>query len=502
MIAAFNHPETWLVAAPALGAAFMFMGGESHRRFWVTLVSSANMLALVFTIMRLFAGGPYAHALGGWDAPLGIRWHIDGLAATMLLLSTVTGVMISIYALAYFGKSADERHRATYFWPLWFLLWSALNALFLSRDLFNWYVTLELSGLAAVALITLSGKTEALRGGMRYLLLALGASLFYLLGVALLYAAYGVLDLDQLATLAQPDVVTATALALITLGLIVKAALFPLHFWLPPAHANAPSPVSAALSALVVKGGFYITLRLIMELWPRELAAGLMNGLGALGAAAILLGSYHAIRQNKLKRLIAYSTVAQLGYLFIIFPLIRHGWEFHAPWAATAWAGGVYQVIAHGIAKASLFLAAGVLIHARGSDDLEGLRGLGEKLPITVTAMALAGMSLMGIPPGAGFIAKWMMLSVAVSAQHWVWAIVMVLGGLMAVGYLFRVYRRLMTTAEHPVFHAPPRRLEMAALILAIFSVIFGLSAVPVLTLLDIGAPLPLLTEITAGGAP
>ncbi|HMP89017.1 MAG TPA: proton-conducting transporter membrane subunit [Kiritimatiellia bacterium] len=488
MTSLLQQPEVWLVAVPVLAACVSFaMNGRARLAVVIPVIVFVSM-AMALTTWKLSDSGAYIHQIGGWIAPLGISWRIDGLAVVMLLLTTLVGAGVSVYSLAYFGDSREERHRERYFWPLWFFLWGSLNAIFLSNDIFNWYVSLELSGLAAVALITLSNKPEALTGGMRYLILALSASLFYLLGVSLLYGQYGTLDLDGLANVIERQHLTMTAMAVMTIGMAIKAALFPVHFWLPPAHANAPSPVSAVLSALVVKGGFYIQLRLMTELWPIDMTVALSNGLGLLGGAAIIWGSYHAIRQSHLKPLIAYSTVAQLGYLFLMFPLMTIGWWADNDWSSRAWAGGIYQALSHGLAKASLFLSAGVLIHARGSDNLEGLRGLGERLPMTATAMALAGISLMGIPPGAGFIAKWLMLTVAMSSGQWLWAGIMIVGGLMAVGYLFRIFRRLMTTSDEGDYHRPSRIMEYAALYLAILSIAFGLSSLPVFELLKHGA--------------
>lgn len=488
MIVMPAQPESLLVVIPALAGALMFALGSRLRRLMVCSVITLMACAMAAVVYTLMIRGAYGHEIGGWIAPLGIVWQIDGLAAVMLGLSVLVGIGVSVYSLAYFGDDPEEQHRATYFWPLWFFLWSALHALFLSADVFNWYVTLELSGLAAVALITLSNRPAALIGGMRYLLIALCASLFYLLGVALLYAEYGRLDIDGLSQIIQPSRISSLAMAMMTIGLVAKAALFPLHFWLPPAHANAPSPVSAVLSALVVKGGFFIMLRLMTDLWPSAMAYHLAQGLGLFGAIAILWGSIHAIRQSQLKPLIAYSTVAQLGYLFLMFPLMATGWGGETDWTSRAWAGGVYQAVSHGLAKASLFLAAGVLIHARGNDDLEGLRGLGERLPLTATALALAGISLMGMPPGAGFVAKWLLLHVALTSGQWLWVAAMIVGGLMTVGYLFRIYRRLLTNVDNPTFHRPSRWMEVSAFGLAVLSIVFGVSSLPLFAVLKIGA--------------
>jgi formate hydrogenlyase subunit 3/multisubunit Na+/H+ antiporter MnhD subunit len=411
----------------------------------------------------------------------------------MVLLNSLIGGVVCIYSLAYFsGNRGDEEknaHEARYFWPLWMMLWASLYALFLSYDIFNWYVTLELSGLSAVALITLAGSTGALRAAMRYLLFALCASLFYLTGVAVLYAAYGVLDVESLRQAVECEGHVSFALAFMAVGLCVKAALFPLHFWLPPAHASAPSPVSAVLSALVVKGGFYILLRMMTDLFPHALTSDFGVGLGLLGAAAIIWGSFHAMRQQRLKMVVAYSTVAQLGYLFVLFPLLAESWRVGGDWASRAWAGGVYHALSHGLAKASLFLAAGIVIHSVGDDKMESLKGLGDRMPMTVTGMALAGVSLMGFPPGAGFIAKWLMLTAAVQTGCWGWAAVMVAGGLAAMGYLLRIFRRFMSNEEPENFIPPPRSMEWMAFVLAALSIFFGVSSLPLFSVLGQGAP-------------
>jgi hypothetical protein len=231
-------------------------------------------------------------------------------------------------------------------WPLWLLMTAGMNALFLSADLFNVYVTIELMTLAAIAWwwprrpAAPHGKgqrADALRAAMRYLLLAMLGSLAYLLGVALLYGALGTLDLyDAAARMAGGDAATLTALALMSAGLLLKGAIFPLHAWLPGAHAQAPGPVSAVLSALVVKTSVYLLYRLWF--WSaagidREAASWL---LGLLGAGAILYGSAAALVQDQLKRVVAYSTVAQLGYLLLVFPLMGQASAWSAAGLQTA----------------------------------------------------------------------------------------------------------------------------------------------------------------------
>ncbi|MEG7522925.1 MAG: oxidoreductase [Chromatiales bacterium] len=418
--------------------------------------------------------GTQRYAVGGWGAPLGIDLYADGLSLLMLMVTAGVGLGISVYSTGYF-----ERKPSALFWPLWLFLWAALNALFLSADIFNLYVTLELLGLAAVALVALAGGADALTSAMRYLLVSLLGSLFYLLGVALLYHSFGSVDMAILAQRMEPSPAVWAAIGLISAGLLLKTALFPLHFWLPPAHASAPAPVSALLSALVVKASFYILLRLWLEVFPPGNAA-LGQLLGLLGAAAVLWGGIQALCQTRLKLLIAYSTVAQLGYFFLAFPL----------GTATAWKGTLYLLLSHALAKAAMFMAAGNIMHFGGHDRIADLDRVAHRLPLTVTAFALAGISIIGLPPSGGFIGKWLLLDAALRAGQWWWVVILILGGLLAAAYVFKVIGYAFTQAG--VLHETrtvPITMEWAALALALGAILLGLFAPWPLALMEIGLP-------------
>jgi formate hydrogenlyase subunit 3/multisubunit Na+/H+ antiporter MnhD subunit len=269
-----------------------------------------------------------------------------------------------------------------------------------------------------------------------------------------------------------------------TLGLLTKTAIFPLHVWLPPAHANAPAPVSALLSALVVKGSLYLLLRLWLWVFPAALTPPVAQLLGLLGAAAVLYGSLLALCQTRIKLLVAYSTVAQLGYVLLLFPLA----------GALAWGGAVYQILSHAFAKAALFLAAGNILQAWGHDRLRELSGLTRTLPLTLYAIALAGVSLMGLPPSGGFIAKWLLLRAAIESGQWWWAVIILVGGLLAAAYLFRLLQcgfisqpGLPAGESYP--RALPRSLEIIPLLLAAVALGLGFIGTPTLALLNVGSP-------------
>lgn len=463
----------WLLLLPLAWATLAFVLGPG-RGAWLAIAGLAAQFALAVDLARkVAAGGVASHVVGGWGAPLGIDLAADGLSAAMLLLTQGVALPLAIHARAYF-KAGDPA--GVWFWPLLGFLLAGLNALFVSADLFNLYVTLELVGLAAVGLVAAGGGTQQVAAALRYLFATLLGSGAYLLGVALLYGAYGTVSsatLLPLVTAEAPRLVRIAAGLMVT-GLLLKTALFPFHFWLPPAHGGAPAPVSALLSALVVKASFYLILRL----WLGPLQALLPSFawlLALLGAAAIFWGSWQAIRAVKVKRLIAYSTVAQLGYLFLIFPLLP------APGALQA---GVMQVFAHGLAKAGMFAAAGVMIKATGQDTVAGLAGAVERLPVTFFAFGLAGMTLMGLPPSSGFLAKWQIIDAALAQGHWVIAVVALAGGLLAAVYVFRVLRQAFLQAPAPdTATAVPRTLEWTAFALATASVLLGLRGVELMQL-------------------
>lgn len=480
----------FVIVLPLLAAVGAFL--LPRLAFPFALGGGGGTAVLTFFLAHLLRqnGGAARHTVGGWGAPLGIDLVLDGLALLMLLVTAVIGLVITLYAHSYFrppGGGDAYAHQYRYFWPLWLFLWAALNALFLSGDVFNLYVTLELMGFSAVALTALAGKPAVLKAAMRYLLVSLSGSLFYLLGVVFLYGAFGSLDIRELGTAVAPTPALAAAAALITVGLAMKTALFPLHFWLPPAHANAAAPVSALLSALVVKGSFYILLRLWLEvLYPLgdSVAPQLLS---ALGMAAIVWGSLQAIRQPRLKLLIAYSTVAQLGYLFLLFPILLRDRSDIAPLA-----GIVFFVLAHACAKAAAFLSAGSILFATNNDRISSLAGLMRKLPLTTTTFSLAGVSLVALPPSAGFLAKWLMLETALRHNAWVVAFMIVAGGLLAAVYIVRVLGPLFLLNEQVMARTvQPVPLLMAwpAFALALLAIMFSFAGIFLLDILAIGAP-------------
>lgn len=466
-----------LVGLPLACGALVAVAPDRARALW--LPASLALLAVALDLAATVAAhGTQRAALGGWPAAIGLALAADGLSALLIVVTATVSLVVAAYARAYLG--ADDARR---FWPLWWWLAAAMNAAYLATDVFNVYVALELLGLAAVGLVALRGGEVALAAALRYLFAAVFGSLAYLLGVGLLYADHGALAIATLAARVEPSLALSLTLALMTTGLLLKSALFPLHYWLPPAHGSAVAPVSAVLSALVVKVSFYLLLRLWFDLFGAHAGIAAAQLIGAAGAGAMLWGSLAAMRQRSLKMLVAYSTVAQLGYLFLVFPLAT---AVAPEAAAAARQGAVLYVLAHAFAKSAMFLAAGAIVQAWGEDDVEHLEGTSARMPVALFAFGLAGVTLIGLPPSGGFVAKWLLLRAAVDSGQWWWTVTLLAGGLLTAIYVFRVLRSaFVPTVPERALAPVPVALTVSALVLALLSVVLGLVAVAPLALLD-----------------
>jgi len=480
------------IVLPVVGVLLSLpLGGRYAQRVALILMPAGLAVAVAIAVGVWRTNDVLQYFVGNWDPPLGVAFRADGLSAVMIVTAALLICGIGLFARAQFPTPHGAEARAPLvFWTLLLAVWGALNAVFIGGDLFNLYVALELLTFAAVPLVSLDGRAETLAAALRYLLFALLGSILYLLGAVLLYGTYGTLDIVLLSGRIQAGPAAWGAISLMTVGLLAKAALYPFHLWLPPAHAGAPAPASAILSGLVVKAPFFLVVRLWFDVTPKMPERIAAQVLGILGAAAILVGSVVALRQARLKLLIAYSTVAQIGYLFLMFPLAIEPETGHA-WASTAWTAGMLQAISHAFAKAAMFMAAGLIAEALGHDRIARLSGIGRALPITVFAFGLGGLSLMGLPPSGGFVAKAMLLTAAVAEGQWWWAVVVLTGGLLAAGYVFLVLARALADASEPVTLrstiSPGRQAVVVAL--ALCAVLLGFVPLRSLELLQIGRP-------------
>lgn len=473
-----------MVFLPLLAALGCFLATSSRLQNLITISVTCFQIFLAYRLAVLVsATGTQIVLLGDHQLPLAIALRADGLSTLMVVFTAVVSAATAVYACGWAVKQSPPIGQG--FRTLLLLMLSGVSALFLADDLFNVYVTLEITTLAAVALVILAPGRGATEAAMRYLLLAIIGSLLYLLGVALVYAAAGQLSMHQMAGQLPSTVLLQVSLLLMTAGLGIKAAMFPVHAWLPAAHASAPSVGSALLSALVAKGAAYLILRIWTGPFAGVWAAEAAQLFAALGIAGMLYASLQALRQSSIKRVIAYSTVAQIGYLPLLIALPR----------SEAWLGAAYHALAHGLAKAALFLAAGNLIAVHGDDHIGRLSGSGRRMATNTLAIGIACISLIGLPPSGGFVAKWWLIQAALETRQWWWAIALGIGSLLAAAYLLRLlgYAMVELNPTEPLIESSEAPLSQAMLwsplLLALAALLVGLFGEPLGRLISVGAP-------------
>jgi multicomponent Na+:H+ antiporter subunit D len=440
----------------------------------VAVLATATTLVLaVIALLQVVRDGPISYALGGWAPPVGIEYVLDPLSAYLVTIVAAVGLMIAIYPVEVGFDVRPQRFVPLY--PLVLLLLSGLTGVVLSGDLFHLFVFIEIYALATYPLVALGGD-RGVFASLRYLLLGTIGSGLYLLGVGFLYFSTGTLNMadmaEQLVGISDSPTVLG-ALALIVIGLALKMALFPLHVWLPDAHSYSPPAVAALLAAVQVKAGAYALLRILYDVFgPAYLGAeGLpvTTALTWFGAAGIVVGSVLAIQQPDIKRMLAYSTVAQLGYIGV-------GIGLGTPLALV---GAMLHVLNHAVMKSGLFLVAGGIIQQTGLKTIARFSGLGKRMPLTMTGFALLALSMVGIPPTAGFFSKWYLVLGSLEADNVLLAVVIGTSSLLTAVYFLRLFERIFVIEPEEVLVAdaqePGPRIVGTVAVLSLAVVAIGL---------------------------
>lgn len=439
-----EHLQIGAIALPLMAAPIVALLGRSRWAPTLTLlVSVVTALVTGWLLWQALATGPLRYRLGNWPAPWGIEYRLDVLGAMVqALIATVAAVMMP-YLLKLMALEIPAPRLAPAL-AAFLLLLSGLLGIVATGDAFNVFVFLEISSLSTYALIALGGRRDALLASFRYLIVGTVGATFFLTGVGLLYVMTGTLNMDDLAVrlpaLSQSTSVQ-TALAFITLGLAIKAAIFPLHFWLPAAYAEAPSAIGAFLAATSTKVALYVLARFLFGVFPLEdmpIGDLLLTLLQSLAVIAMLVGSALAIKQHDLRRLLAYSSVAQIGYIVLGISLATVA-------GVTA---ATIHIVNHALMKAALFMAVGAMALHTGTATLSALRGLGHRMPLVSAALLVAGFSLVGVPLTAGFISKWWLISALIDQQDWIWIAAVLASSVMSVIYFWKIVETLYARSD------------------------------------------------------
>lgn len=395
---------------------------------WCTLAIAATLLSQVLDT------GTISYKLGGWAAPAGIEYRVTVANAYVLLIVTFMASVILPFGLGSAG-SAVEPERKYLLFAAFLLCIAGLLGITVTGDAFNIFVFLEVTSLSSYALVSMGHGRRALMASYSYLILGTIGGTFILLGVGLLYQMTGTLNIVDLAARLPPVEASRTmvvAFGFLLVGLSIKLAVFPLHQWLPNAYTHAPSVVSAFLAATATKVSYYVLARLVFTVFGAYYVfgrIGLDRLLLPLSIAAMFLGSIAAIYQTNIKRLLAYSSIAQIGYMTL-------GLSFNSVSGLT---GGFVHLFNHALMKGGLFLVVACISYRLNSSMIEDMRGLGKKMPITMAAFVVGGLSLIGVPSTVGFVSKWYLVVAALEQGKLVVTAGILLSSLLAVVYIWKI---------------------------------------------------------------
>ena len=465
MIAA--HLPALQVVVPLLAAPACIVLRGRDWPFVVALLATWTAFATAcFLVVQVLDTGIISYELGGWAPPWGIEYRIDALNAFVLLI--VTGVSSAIIPYTRNSMLLEYVQERSYlFYASYLLCLAGLLGVAITGDAFNLFVFLEISSLSSYVLVGLGLDRKALTAAYQYLVMGTLGATFIVIGIGLLYAATGTLNMADIAKRLPAtgyDRTVIAAFAFLIVGTSLKLALFPLHLWLPNAYTYAPSSVSAFLAATATKVAVYILLRFLFTVFGAEFSfTTLPTGtvLITLAIIAMFAASTVAIFQNNVKRMLAYSSVAQIGYIILGISLVT----------VEGLTAGILHLFNHALMKGALFLVMGCVMYRIGSVHIDDFAGLARRMPWTMAAFVGGGLSLIGVPLTAGFISKWHLVLAVLHKGWWPIAVLVVVSSLLAVIYIWRII-------EQAYFRPPPAgkeaRLEAPASLLVSTWVLVG----------------------------
>ena len=469
-----EHLPALIIVVPLLAAPLCVMVGGKNRAFAVaTLACWFSFLCACLLIVRLHDEGVISYHMGGWPPPLGIEYRIDFFGAFILLI--VSGIASVVAPYSRHSLLLEYvQERAQLFYTAFLLCMTGLMGVAITGDAFNLFVFLEISSLSSYVLIALGFDRRALTASYQYLIMGTIGATFIVIAIGLLYQATGTLNMADLAQrIAEHgyDRTVIVAFAFLVVGAAIKAALFPLHQWLPNAYAYAPNVVTAFLAATATKVSIYILIRFLFTIFGVEFSFEVLPSalpLTILSICAMFAASTVACFQTNIKRMLAYSSIAQVGYTVL-------GVSFVTTLGLQA---GILHLFNHSLMKGALFLVLGAIFYRIGSSTMDGLAGIGKRMPWTMAAFVGGGLSLIGVPLTAGFISKWYLILAALDKGWWYVAVLIVASSLLSVIYVWRVIETAYfrdAPVDTPTVSEAPLSLLIPAWVLVLANFWFGI---------------------------
>ncbi|MFB3115979.1 MAG: monovalent cation/H+ antiporter subunit D family protein [Gammaproteobacteria bacterium] len=473
-----QHLPVLQVVVPLLFAPLCVLL-RRHTLVWCValLVSWCSFFIAILLLQQVLAEGEIVYAMGGWDAPWGIEYRLDILNAFVLLIITgIASVVMSFARESVLKEIAEDR--IYLFYTAFLLNLTGLCGVVITGDAFNMFVFIEIASLSSYAMISASQQRQSLLAAYRYLILGTVGATFILIGVGLLYAMTGTLNIADLAVRIKEVESTRTiitAFAFFTVGLCIKFGLFPLHYWLPNAYTYAPSVVSAFLSGTTSKVFIYVLLRFLFTIFGAEYAFDVMlldRILMVVAILAIISGSLAAIYQDNIKKMLAYSSIAQIGYMILGISLV----------SVTGLMAGILHLFNHALIKTALFMIVACFFFRFDSVLLKDLKGVGRQMPWTTMAFVIGGLSLIGTPLTVGFISKWYLIVAALEKDWWWLAALILLGSILAVIYIWKVveviyFQSSNTDSQSSQFKEAPLSMLIPVWVIILANIYFGVNA-------------------------
>jgi multicomponent Na+:H+ antiporter subunit D len=489
-----------LIVLPLLAAPLLVLIGNRRLCYMVALAVTWKVFAIaVALLMQVMNSGPISYELGGWPSPYGIVYVIDHLSAFVMLFVSGLGAIVLTYAPASINREIPLSKHYLFF-ATYLLCMTGLLGMCITGDLFNVFVFLEISSLASYALISLGKTRRAPLAALHYLILGTIGATFFLIGIGLLYQMTGTLNMADIADRLQRvdgDRTQLVAFAFMTVGLCIKMAVFPLHTWLPNAYTYAPSTVTCFIASTATKVSVYAFIRLVFGIFTPKFAFEVLpldQALMIFSLVGIFIASAAAVYQTNVKRLLAFSSVAQIGYMLLGISMAN----------VNGLSAGIVHMFNHALIKGGLFMVVGCFALRLGSVQLEDWKGAGKTMPWTSFAWVVGGLGLIGVPLTAGFISKWLLLTAALQLEWWHVAVLMLLSSLLALVYVWRVVETLYFS--DPSERAKHASEAPASMLIPTYVVIAGTVVFGCWTVYSAGlankAAMALLGIAEAGGMP